>query len=77
MATYRPYIYNKVHIKMMPDSLFPGFQKVTRGTGQAYAKGAVVTCPAMDDYEGKIVRLPVVQRVEEQREPEGAEKLAG
>ncbi|NBR87833.1 MAG: hypothetical protein EBT61_20420, partial [Verrucomicrobia bacterium] len=24
---------------------------------RAYAKGAVVTCPAMDDYEGKIVRL--------------------
>lgn len=44
---------------------------------QAYAKGAVVTCPAMDDYEGKIVRLPDPQHAEKQREAEGAEQLAG
>lgn len=44
---------------------------------QAYAKGAVPTCPALDDYEGKIVRLPAAHHAKEQREPEGAEQLAG
>lgn len=44
---------------------------------QAYAKGAVVTCPAMDDYEAKIVRLPDPQRTEEQQGAKGAETLAG
>lgn len=49
----------------------------SRAVHQAYAKGAIVTCPAMDDYEGKIVRLPDTQRAAEQHGTEAAGRMAG
>lgn len=49
----------------------------SRAVHQAYAKGAIVTCPAMDDYEGKIVRLPDTKRTEAQQDTAEAGKMAG
>ena len=49
----------------------------SRAVHQAYAKGAVVTCPALDNYEGKSVRLPDTKPADESQEMERAEKMAG
>lgn len=49
----------------------------SRAVHQAYAKGAIVTCPAMDGYEGKIVRLPDTKPTGGQQGAEVAGRMAG
>lgn len=49
----------------------------SRAVHQAYAKRAVVTCPALDAFEGKVISLPDAQRAAGQQESAGAEEMAG